>query len=111
METGLITKGNAELGKALLEAATKQNQQAAQSVVLSRVQEIMRELHQQRDYVEQAKQNIAILEGRLKAIESGDFAIERNGVMSFSDPEISKQVLLNADCPSCGWPRQHRAMA
>ena len=103
VKTGLVTKVNAEFGKALIEEAVKQNQENAKRLVTGRVQEMIRELQAQRDLIEQAHSNTALLESRLKAVEAGEFTLEKNGDISFTDKDLHKPILTHADCSNCGF--------
>jgi 2,4-dienoyl-CoA reductase-like NADH-dependent reductase (Old Yellow Enzyme family) len=104
VETGLSIRGNAEFGKKLVEAAIEDHKDKTQKAIVGFVQEIMSHLEKQREQVENAKEQVALLEAKLKAVEEGKFDLARTGKVTFHDPELQKKAAVGQPtCPNCGF--------
>lgn len=102
-ETGLVSKGDAVLGKSLIEAAQQQNRETLRNQVVGHVREFMMNLNKQRLYLESTQANIALLEEKLAALEAGAFTVATYGQITFTDPVLNKATTSMAECVNCGY--------
>jgi hypothetical protein len=102
-ETGLEISGS--LGAGLIAAAQEANRVAMQSAAIGKVQELMTQLRKQRDYRQNADENIALLERKLAAVERGEIKVSPYGQITFLDAALQKATIGMAECVNCGYSR------
>jgi hypothetical protein len=100
--TGLMRVGDKAFGSSLVKAAQQKNRENLEGQVVARVQDLLVHLQKQRDYRAQTDANIALLERKLHAIESGAFTLSPYGVLTFNDVGLERGVVAMAECTNCG---------
>jgi hypothetical protein len=96
MADQLATKGNAELGKTLIEQAEARYNKERQEAVLQEVQRLMRGRDEYVERVQFAERAVDWYNAKLKALEAGEFKIgqvpTQHAVagISFDNPDFNR---------------------
>jgi hypothetical protein len=98
IETGIVLTGNAKLGSALLEEAAKLNQEKVQKRVVSTLSQLLEQIEVQRTA-------LAVLEKQAECLNKGEFILDRDGVITYTDPELNKLTVALMPCTQCGYTR------
>jgi len=98
VETGLVLQGNAKLGGMLLEEAAKINKEKIQKRVIGVIAQLL-------EQVEVQKQSTKVLERTVKALKSGAFTLDKDGRITYNDPELNKHTRAIVPCVQCGYDK------
>ena len=93
--------GNAKRRKALAAEAEKLRREALQKVVASTLNQI----DLQKITVEELTSAIDIMEKRVEAIKAGDFTVDEQGSITFTNAELQKDQWFVTICHQCGYPK------
>jgi hypothetical protein len=104
-ETGLVTIGTAKFGKMLVDEAIEANREKLKQRVVSTIQGLLSQQETLRDLVRQTESTEGLLAARIKALESGAFTLDKNGIISFKDEELNKPINFVARCAQCGYDK------
>jgi hypothetical protein len=99
--TGLVTR-SVEFGKGLIDAAQTENRAVVQRNAVGKVQELLVKLQKQRDYQARVAENIAFLERKIAALDTGEFATDAYGGIRWTEAELNEDRLSNPECFNCG---------
>lgn len=89
MSDNAIAKPNAEIGKAILEAAKANFDAKRREKVLAQVEDIHRSLADVSETERVCTERRKIFEGRLAALEAGDFEFNsRTGLVTYNDKTL-----------------------
>lgn len=105
VETGLTLTG-ADFGKKLVEAAVGEHKEQMKKKVIGLVQEILVYIEAQRDEKARCDKNLVTLQGKITALENGEFSINRAGTITFNDESLQKSTVQGPNtCSNCGFGR------
>jgi len=105
IETGLTVKGNADFGKALVEAAVQANKDALQKRVVSTIGDLLKQVERNKLNLEQAQQQVDRLNGMVKALKTGQFTLNQNGQITYNNAEYNGQMNWISACAQCGYDK------
>lgn len=90
-ETSLATFGmtQSEFGKALLENARNENKKKFIEHATGEVSRIMQSIDKVNECIKRDNESIKIYQGRLKAIENGEFEIKADGQLKYKDESLN----------------------
>lgn len=97
-ETGLVLHGTAKLGSMLVDEAAKINQEKIQKRVIGVIAQIL-------EQVEVQKQAMKVLNDQIKALRSGAFTLNKEGLITYNDPELNKHTRAIVPCGQCGYEK------
>lgn len=95
---GLILQGSAKLGKKLIDLAAKQGQEKIEKQVVSNITELLEQVAIQR-------KNLQILEDSIDALRAGAFILNKNGGITFTDPDLNVNIRWTSTCGQCGYDK------
>lgn len=98
IETGLILTGSKEFGKTLLEEAAKMNQEKIGKVVISTIAELPVQIEEQTKAVN-------VLKSMHEALSKGQFVLNRNGQITYTDPQLNESIRWISKCSQCGYDK------
>jgi hypothetical protein len=104
-ETGLVVQGTAKFGKLLIEEAKQKNQEGLKAKVVGEIQRKLDHIERQRAFITQAESTLEVLEAQLKALETGQFTLEKSGAIKFTDKELHAQLASAVRCQQCGYEK------
>lgn len=104
-EMGLALKGSAKFGKLLVEEAVKENREKLQKSVIGIISRKLQQIEETKDMIAKMEASQKFLESQVAALEAGDFTVERDGTIKFSDESLSKQIDWVSTCQSCGYKK------
>ncbi len=104
-QTGLVVAGTAKFGKMLIEEAVQKNRDDLKGRVIATVQRKLDQLEQQRAFIAQATVTLKCFEAQVKALEGGQFIMEKSGALKFTDDNLNKQLACAVRCAQCGYEK------